>query len=55
MQNFNSLRPLVAEISAFEFDAYHRFLDGAGVHKLFVGGVNTIRIWVTEISIIGFS
>ena len=39
MQNFKSLRCLVLEISAFQYEVCHRFRAGAGVHKLFVGGV----------------
>ena len=39
IQNLNSLRCLVLEISSFEFDNYRLFNAGAGVNKLFVGGV----------------
>ena len=40
-QNSNS-RCWIPEISALEFDAYHGILTGAGVHKLFVGGVTNV-------------
>ena len=43
MQNFNSLGCLVLEISAFQYEACHRFRAGASVHKLFVGGVYSVR------------
>ena len=39
IQNFNILRCLVLEISAFQYEACHGFRAGATVHKLFVGGV----------------
>ena len=40
IQNLNSPRCLVLEISSFEFDDYHGFRTGAGAHELFVSGVN---------------
>ena len=43
MQNFNRLGFVVLEIPAFQYEAYHRFRAGAGVHKLFVGGVFVIK------------
>ena len=39
LQNFNSLGSVVLEIPAFQYEACHGFRAGAGVHKLFVGGV----------------
>ena len=41
-QNYYRLRSFVFEISFFEFDDYHGFCAGGGVHKLFVGGVCVI-------------
>ena len=43
IQNFNSLRCLVLEISAFQYEACHRIRTGASVHELFVGGVYSIE------------
>ena len=42
VQNFNSLRCLVLEISSLKFDDHRGFHAGAGVHKLFVGGVRVM-------------
>ena len=39
IQNFNSLRCLVLEISPFKFGNHRGFRYGAGVHKPFMGGV----------------
>ena len=40
IQNFNSLRCLVLEISSIEFDNHRGFRASAGVHKLFEGRVS---------------
>ena len=42
IQNFSSLRCLFLEKLSFEFDDYRGFRAGAGVHKLFVGGVTLL-------------
>ena len=42
IQNCNSQRSSVFEISSFEFDYYRGFCAGGGVHKLFVGCVCVI-------------
>ena len=39
IQNFNSLRYLVLEISSFELGEYRGFCAGASVNTLFLGGV----------------
>ena len=52
MQNFNSLRCLVFEISAFQYEARHGFRAGASVHKLFVGGVCLKERWLNDLSVL---
>ena len=43
IQHFNSLRCLLLEISAFQYEACHGFRAGASDHNLFVGGVLYVK------------